>query len=40
MKTFDKLIDFLLFFYGVLDDFILKLKMPIAITVEYEELLF
>jgi hypothetical protein len=38
MKTFDKIFDFLLFFYETLDTFILLFTMPAAI--EYEELLF
>ena len=36
--TLDKIIDFLIFFYEELDNFILSLTMPAAI--EYEELLF
>jgi len=36
--AFDNFVDFLLFFYEVLDNFILSLTMPLAI--EYEEILF
>ena len=36
--SLDKIIDFLLFFYKELDNFILSLTMPA--TIEYEELLF
>jgi hypothetical protein len=38
MKTFDDLIDFLLFFYQVLDDFILSITTP-NLVIEYEEIL-
>jgi hypothetical protein len=38
MKTFDDLIDFLLFLYQVLDDFILSITTP-NLVIEYEEIL-
>ena len=38
MKIFDDLVDFLLSFYQVLDDFILSITSP-NLVIEYEEIL-